>query len=289
MSIFSEPFKKESPFFTGISKASGGAGSFGFGRRAGADAVPNLVIGSSSVIVTNSFQAFSYNSGDAIQAISTGYYTFRISGGADNSNPGGGGRTTGAIYLVAGQSIYIRNISFAYAKQGGYGVYLGNTNALDPSVNRPNSTILVAGGAGYRLSGGPGSGGGWTGGNGGGEAPNGNYTIFGGTQTAGGYNGGYGGQDGQVWYGGGGGGGNQGYGPGGGGGSGWYGGGGAGGDNQNGHGSGGGGSGYVTNILVTPNTHGHISGIGATTLNGQSSAPGSSASSTLLEIKTGLV
>ena len=273
------------PFFTGIARSISG---YGIGKERGGP-VPNLIVGLNSVIITNSFQPFSYNSGDAITSISTGYYTFRISAGADSSSPGGGGRTTGAIYLVAGQSIYIRNISFGYEKQGGYGVYLGNTNALDPAVNRPNSTILVAGGAGYRSSGPPGSGGGSDGGNGGGETGNGGrYTIYGGNQTAGGYSGGEGGQNGQVWYGGYGGSGSQGWGPGGGGGSGWYGGGGAGGDNQGHHGSGGGASGYVSTILVTPNTHGHLSGIGATTVNAASSAPGNLSSSTLLEIKTGL-
>lgn len=34
MSIFPEFFKKEAPFFTGIAKGFGGAGGFGFGRRA---------------------------------------------------------------------------------------------------------------------------------------------------------------------------------------------------------------------------------------------------------------
>jgi hypothetical protein len=253
----------------------------------------------------DAYQPFTYSSGDSIVSTVTGYYSFRISGGRPGSG-GQGGQTEGSIYLVAGQSVYIRNIFTSYARSGGYGVYVGNTNALDPSANRPNSTILVAAGGGYATSGTSGDGGGLTGGNGSGELPPGynpgafgfpnNYTISGGTQTAGGsgsYAGGgtglFGGQSGQVWYGGTGGGGSQGYGPGGGGGHGWYGGAGAGGDNQGGHGSGGGGSGYVSSTLATPNTHGNLAPGGSTTLGAAGWPSSSTFDITKLEIKIGLV
>jgi hypothetical protein len=280
------------PFFTGITRGLGGGGFGKSGRLPGI----GFIIGSSAVRVLDAYQPFTYSSGDSIVSTVSGYYSFRISGGRPGSG-GQGGQTEGSIYLVAGQSVYIRDIFTGYSRSGGYGVYVGNTNALDPSANRPNSTILVAGGGGYLLSSpSVGAGGGLTGGNAGGQQapdannPN-NYTLFGGSQTAGG--GGtpqlFGGQSGQVWYGGSGGGGSQGYGPGAGGGNGWYGGAGSGGDNQGGHGSGAGGSGYVSSTLVTPNTHGHLAP-GATTTQGAAGWPTSSTfNTTKLEIKIGLV
>jgi len=279
------------PFFTGLTRGIGGSG---FGKSARLPGI-GFIIGSSAVRVLDAYQAFTYSSGDSIVSTVTGYYSFRISGGRPGSG-GQGGQTEGSIYLIAGQSVYIRNIFTSYEKSGGYGVYVGNTNALDPSANRPNSTILVAAGGGYALSGYTGDGGGLTGGNAGGQQapdfnnPN-NYTLFGGTQTAGGGGspGLFGGQNGQVWYGGSGGGGSQGYGPGGGGGHGWYGGAGAGGDNQGGHGSGAGASGYVSSILVTPNTHGNLAPGGSTTSGAAGWPSGSTFNTTKLEIKIGLV
>ena len=253
-----------------------------------------LSVGGVYFLLTENYSTIDFSDGDAIIASTSGYYTFKLSG----ANTGGnsrGGVTEASVYMTAEQPLYIKTFATSYAKTGGHGLYLGNVNALQPSGDRPNSTILVAGGGGYA---GPnsqvGGGGGLTGGTGGGQqspdfnTPN-YYAIPGGQQTSGG-SGGYGGQSGVVWYGGNGGSGGQGSGPGSGGGHGWYGGGGAGGDNQGGHGSGGGGSGYITGVLTNPNAHGHIIVPTANTTTGAANNPSASGTNgTILEIRVGAI
>lgn len=253
-----------------------------------------LTVGGVSFFLTENYSTIDFSDGDAIIAYVSGYYTFKLSGGRSGSNSRGG-VTEASVYMTAEQPLYIKTISTSYAKGGGYGLYLGTVNSLQPSGDRPNSTILVAGGGGYQMSSPQvGAGGGSSGGTGGGQqSPDNNnpnyYSIGGGGQSSGG-NTGFGGQAGQVWYGGNGGNGGQGYGPGAGGGNGWYGGGGSGGDNQGGHGSGGGGSGYITSVLTAVNTHGNITPTGATTTQGAANYPPSFGSDhTVLEIRIGAI
>jgi hypothetical protein len=250
-----------------------------------------ITIGGVSYRVGEGYTFYSFDDGDAIQAEVSGYYSFRLHGGG--SNAGTGGLTEASVYLQAGQSVYLKEITTAYTRTGGTGLYLGTVNSLQPSGDRPNSTILVAGGAGFKTSQPQvGHGGGLSGGGGGNDSggqQNGSIAT-GGTQSAGGTAAGAGGsQPGGVWYGGDGGTGVQGYGPGGGGGHGWYGGGGGGGDNQDNHGNGGGGSGYVTGVLTTPNTHGNINTTNASTTTGAATNPPSSRNEARLEIKLGAV
>lgn len=248
-------------------------------------------IGGITYDVEEGYNFYPFNDGDYIWANTSGYYSFRIHGGG--SNAGRGGLSEASIYLEEGQYIYIKEITTSYERTGGTGIVLSTVNSLPPESSRPTSTILVAGGAGFKTSQPQvGNGGGATGGAGGNDLNGGanGRQATGGSQTGGGAAAGAGGsQNGTVWFGGDGGSGSQGFGPGGGGGHGWYGGGGGGGDNQDNHGNGGGGSGYVTGVLTTASTHGNISPIGASTTTGGASNPSDARNNTRLEIKLGSV
>ena len=251
----------------------------------------DLNVGGIGYRVTEVYRTIPFNTGDFIISNVSTYYTFKLSGASGGQN-GVGGVTVASVYMVRGEPLYIRSFASPYARTGGSGLYLGTVNELQPVSDRPSSTILVAGGSGFRLSK-PivGAGGGLNGGSGRGERTNGqpDYIVPGGQQTSGG-TGSFGGTDGEAWYGGVGAPGTQGWGPGAGGGNGWYGGGSTGGDfGASNHGSGGGGSGYVTGVLTSPATHGHISPLNASTTAGIANTPSSDKTATKLEVKLGPV